>query len=149
MGFFVRHGAWCRKCRASLNYAGSVSEKGLCVFECERVGSGQWKLREKAWTDAADTLSKTDGPWLLVEGEEIRKGADGEPVLGAGFTLKARLGPTPDRDTFQEIEGGEPPAFYHENNCVPPKAKDVYAEAAASMYGEEDDDLRDEEADGN
>ncbi|HEY3821809.1 MAG TPA: hypothetical protein VGL81_31805 [Polyangiaceae bacterium] len=148
MGFFVRYDPWCRKCLASLDYFGGKTEKGLSVFECDQLADGTWRLRGEAWTNKAKTLHKSDGHWSLLHGTEFRKGADGEPVLSTTFKFKKKLEPTMDESVFRQVEGGEPPAFVHDNHCEPPPREQTYLEAQENMYGPDgDDDAMDDDVD--
>jgi len=111
---------------------------GLSVFECEPIADqqGTWKARGSAWKKNAEGLGGDS--WFLLEGVEIGKGADGEPLLG-GFEFKSVLKRVDGEGIFKEIEGVAPPNRDHPNNCQPPSTMEVYEEAQKNMYGGEDE----------
>lgn len=115
MTMFIRYGAWCGKCRASLAYAGDGAQVGLAVYECEAVGPGAWKVIGEAWAKDARYLAEGRGPWLLLEGRARDVGPDGEPLLDEAFVFRGRLEPDPARpDVFCASEGDEPPCKDHD-----------------------------------
>ena len=115
MTMFIRYGAWCGKCRASLAYEGDKTQAGLAVYECEPAGPGAWKVTGPAWAQDARYLADGRGPWLLLDGRAREVGPDGEPLLDETFTFRGSLERDPARpDVFLASEGGAPACKDHD-----------------------------------
>jgi hypothetical protein len=142
MARYARKDVWCSKCRKSLNYAKGTAEPGLSIYECEPAGDKKWRLIGKAWAKNGKNLAKSKSPWLLVEGHAIagRLGADGEPLLDAGFAFVSLLKVTDTESVLEEDAGNEPKLFEHPDNCTPPAPMGLYASIAEEQYGGGDDD---------
>jgi hypothetical protein len=144
MDRFIRHGAWCGKCRASLDYTGCRREKGLSVYECNAgETAGTWQAVGTAWEKSADDLIGSQGPWSLLVGTSVGQGADGEPVLG-DFSFAKVLVREKGSAIFREMEGDEPPPDNHINDCRARPIHQSFDEIERERYGGVEDDDSDE-----
>jgi hypothetical protein len=101
---FIRHGAWCSRCRRSCNSVKGLLEAGLSAYTCDDLGDDRWRPTGHAWTKNRAGVLGTETPWFLLEGEATGdEGGDHEPLV-RNFELKYALTWNQSTDVFSRSE---------------------------------------------